>query len=95
MASDTLRLDLLDRPGLSSRIGAESRRSSTGPRFLDVVGMPFYVVGLLAFWTLVVAGGVARWCVAGVRLGWVEARRSAQGRGFDAQRWPVRPRAKR
>ena len=95
MASDTLRLNLLASPRLSDRIDDESREPSSGFRVLDFVGMPFYALGLITFWMLAITGGVTRWCAAGVRLGWLEARRSAQGRGWDGQRWPVRPKGGR
>jgi hypothetical protein len=77
---------------LSTRVGARARRSAAAPRALDLVALVFYAVGALAFWTLVLAGGVVRWCWSAVALGWLEARGSASTRGLDATRWPVRAR---
>jgi hypothetical protein len=95
MVSEALEGELLERPRLSRRIDATARDAPAGPRALDLVGALFYGVGALVFWILVAAGGVVRWTWAAVRLGWLEARERAAGRGLDQARWPVRPRGPR
>lgn len=87
MAADTLSGEVR----LARRVSARARLAG-GPWVLDLVAFVFYIIGALAFWSLVLTGGVVRWCLAAVWLGWLEARESALGRGLDASRWPVRAR---
>lgn len=83
----------LDRPRLSHRVRAEVRHVNVGA--LDIVLSPFWAVGWVVFWVLLGLGAAVRLGEAAVRLGWMDARDTAQSRQIAVDRWPVKPRSPR
>jgi len=73
------------------RITAEAARMrACAPRILlDLVAMPFYLVGMLAFWLLVGLLKAVFWMCAAVKVGYVQARENAAARGVTMPVWSV------
>jgi hypothetical protein len=78
---------------LADRVSAETTRIRPGRIALDVLAAPLWLVGWLAFWTVLLISSTVRWCWAGVRLGWLDGQAQAGRRGYGAGRWPVKVRS--
>ena len=80
---------------LSTRVAERVKAAQPSTVLADIVAAPFYALGWVVFWVLVVIGGVWRWSMAAIALGWFEAREQATRREVGTNRWPVRARVRR
>lgn len=68
-------------------VEAQQMRARTGPAIVSAIGLPFYLLGMLAFWVVVGSLKAVFWLLTAVKIGWVEARENAAARGVTMPVW--------
>lgn len=68
-------------------IEAQQMRKRTRPAIVSLIGLPFYLLGMFAFWTVIGAVKAVYWLCSAVKVGWVEAREKAAARGVTMPVW--------